>query len=83
MTVEEGLRAEKHQLAQAMDQKEKVIAIQERRIQSLDAANARLLSALNQLKERYNANPTCNGMQGPTRPKLALSENGQFKSSSC
>lgn len=54
------------------------IAAQDRRIHALDGANARLLAALNQLKEKR---------QRPSAllpPKLKLAaDNGQFKSSSC
>lgn len=65
--------------------KQKVIDAQERKIHTLDAANTRLLSALSQLKERYQGR---NGIvsSSPSSPaKLAVIENGdaRFKSSSC
>lgn len=56
---------------------------QEKRISSLDAANARLMSALTQVKERYSMHNLRNGLS-PTNPtKLSITENGEFRNSSC
>lgn len=58
-----------------------LVCVQEKRIASLDAANARLMSALAQLKERYSLQ-TRNGIS-PTNPtKLQITENGEFRNSS-
>jgi hypothetical protein len=82
--IAEEEQVKKGQMHNVVDQKQKVIVAQERRIQSLDAANARLLSALNQLKDRYHGAPGYNGINNTSKPpKLALADNGQFKSSSC
>uniref|UniRef100_A0A8B9I1J5 RAS protein activator like 2 n=1 Tax=Astyanax mexicanus TaxID=7994 RepID=A0A8B9I1J5_ASTMX len=57
--------------------------LREKRISSLDAANARLMSALTQVKERYSVHNIRNGLS-PTNPtKLSITENGEFKNSSC
>ena len=82
MAVEEELRKEQAELHGVVGQKQKVIEAQERRIQSLDAANTRLLTALNQLKDRYQLQVK-NGMASPTKAKLSITENGEYKSSSC
>lgn len=60
-----------------------VCVLQEKRISSLDAANSRLMSALTQVKERYSMHNLRNGLS-PTNPtKLSITENGEFKNSSC
>ena len=61
--------------------KQKVIEAQERRIQSLDVANNKLVQALNQLKEHYNAT-TKNGLTAPLKTKLST-DISTFKTSSC
>ncbi|KAG8447556.1 hypothetical protein GDO86_014890 [Hymenochirus boettgeri] len=82
MSVEEELKKDHAEMQAAVDSKQKIIDAQEKRIASLDAANARLMSALTQLKERYNMTQTRNGIS-PTNPtKLQITENGEFRNSS-
>ena len=89
MSVEDKWRQEQEVLHAKIEQKQKVIEVQERRIQQLDAANSHLLVALGQLKERGQLTPSQNGVAPTASPcagktKLMLSnENGQLKSSSC
>ena len=84
VTVEERLRREQSELQVTLDQKQAIIEAQERRLMALDAANTRLLVALNQLKERHVVQMHQNGVGSPSTTKLSLAtENGQFKSSSC
>uniref|UniRef100_A0A3Q0QUP4 DAB2 interacting protein b n=1 Tax=Amphilophus citrinellus TaxID=61819 RepID=A0A3Q0QUP4_AMPCI len=81
MSVEEELKKDHSDMQAVVDSKQKIIDAQEKRIASLDAANARLMSALTQLKERYNMQ-TRNGIS-PTNPtKLQITENGEFRNSS-
>ncbi|XP_036041529.1 disabled homolog 2-interacting protein isoform X6 [Onychomys torridus] len=81
MSVEEELKKDHAEMQAAVDSKQKIIDAQEKRIASLDAANARLMSALTQLKERYSM-PARNGVS-PTNPtKLQITENGEFRNSS-
>ncbi|XP_035377733.1 disabled homolog 2-interacting protein isoform X5 [Electrophorus electricus] len=81
MSVEEELKKDHAEMQSIVDSKQKIIEAQEKRIASLDAANARLMSALSQLKERYSMQ-TRNGIS-PTNPsKLQITENGEFRSSS-
>ena len=89
VSVEDDLRQEQEALHATISQKQKVIEAQERRIQSLDAANSRMLSALGQFKDRCQVAPSQNGITTASsacagKTKLMLSgENGQLKSSSC
>lgn len=81
MSVEEELKKDHAEMQAAVDSKQKIIDAQEKRIASLDATNARLMSALTQLKERYSMQ-TRNGIS-PTNPtKLQITENGEFRNSS-
>ncbi|XP_039200921.1 disabled homolog 2-interacting protein isoform X2 [Crotalus tigris] len=81
MSVEEELKKDHSEMQAAVDSKQKIIDAQEKRIASLDAANARLMSALTQLKERYSTQ-TRNGIS-PTNPtKLQITESGEFRNSS-
>ncbi|XP_036451959.1 ras GTPase-activating protein nGAP isoform X3 [Colossoma macropomum] len=82
MTVEEELKRDHAEMQAIIDAKQKIIDAQEKRISSLDAANARLMSALTQVKERYSMHNLRNGLS-PTNPtKLSITENGEFKNSS-
>ncbi|XP_016096017.1 disabled homolog 2-interacting protein-like isoform X1 [Sinocyclocheilus grahami] len=81
MSVEEELKKDHTDMQAIVDSKQKIIEAQEKRIASLDAANARLMSALSQLKDRYSMQ-TRNGIS-PTNPtKLQITENGEFRNSS-
>uniref|UniRef100_A0A4W3H2S0 RAS protein activator like 2 n=1 Tax=Callorhinchus milii TaxID=7868 RepID=A0A4W3H2S0_CALMI len=82
MAVEEELKKDHADMQAVIDAKQKIIEAQEKRIISLDSANSRLMNALTQVKERYNMQ-TRNGIS-PTNPtKLSITENGEFKNSSC
>uniref|UniRef100_A0A7N8X1H6 RAS protein activator like 2 n=1 Tax=Mastacembelus armatus TaxID=205130 RepID=A0A7N8X1H6_9TELE len=83
MAVEEELKRDHAEMQAVIEAKQKVIDAQEKRIGSLDAANSRLMAALTQVKERYSAANLRNGLS-PTNPtKLSITENGEFKNSSC
>ncbi|XP_075038316.1 ras GTPase-activating protein nGAP isoform X5 [Mixophyes fleayi] len=82
IAVEEELKKDHAEMQAVIDAKQKIIDAQEKRIISLDAANTRLMSALTQVKERYSSQVR-NGIS-PTNPtKLSITENGEFKNSSC
>ncbi|XP_078605546.1 disabled homolog 2-interacting protein-like isoform X2 [Branchiostoma floridae x Branchiostoma japonicum] len=83
MSVEEELRKEHQEMQHLVDAKQRVIEAQEKRIQSLDAANARLLTALNQLKEKYHHHVKNAANNTKPSAKLSVTENGEFKNSSC
>ncbi|XP_056149974.1 ras GTPase-activating protein nGAP isoform X2 [Lampris incognitus] len=83
MAVEEELKRDHAEMQAVIDAKQKIIDAQEKRISSLDAANCRLMAALTQVKERYSVQNLRNGLS-PTNPtKLSITENGEFKNSSC
>uniref|UniRef100_A0A7N6B7W5 RAS protein activator like 2 n=1 Tax=Anabas testudineus TaxID=64144 RepID=A0A7N6B7W5_ANATE len=83
MAVEEELKRDHAEMQAVIEAKQKVIDAQEKRIGSLDAANSRLMAALTQVKERYSTTNLRNGLS-PTNPtKLSITENGEFKNSSC
>ncbi|XP_028318044.1 disabled homolog 2-interacting protein-like isoform X4 [Gouania willdenowi] len=81
MSVEEELKKDHSDMQAVVDSKQKIIDAQEKRIASLDAANARLMSALTQLKERYSIQ-TRNGISPTNATKLQITENGEFRNSS-
>lgn len=83
MAVEEELKRDHAEMQAVIEAKQKIIDAQEKRIDSLDAANSRLMAALTQVKERYSTPNLRNGLS-PTNPtKLSITENGEFKNSSC
>ncbi|XP_067129994.1 ras GTPase-activating protein nGAP isoform X3 [Centruroides vittatus] len=85
ITVEEELRREQQEMQEMIAVKQKVIDAQERKIQSLDSANTRLMTALTLLKDRYQLQGR-NGIScSPPTVKMAILENGdgKYKSSSC
>ena len=81
LTVEEARRHEQQHLQHLVDEKQHIIDNQERRLVALDVANARLLSAINQIKEHRAPHSGPH----PTAPPavLSLAESGQFRTSSC
>ncbi|XP_063065919.1 DAB2 interacting protein b [Engraulis encrasicolus] len=81
MSVEEELKKDHADMQAVIDSKQKIIDAQEKRIASLDAANARLMSALTQLKERYSMQSR-NGISPTNATKLQITENGEFRNSS-
>ncbi|XP_068608588.1 DAB2 interacting protein b [Brachionichthys hirsutus] len=81
MSVEEELKKDHSDMQAVVDSKQKIIDAQEKRIASLDAANARLMSALTQLKERYSIQSR-NGISPTNATKLQITENGEFRNSS-
>uniref|UniRef100_A0A8C9TAX8 RAS protein activator like 2 n=1 Tax=Scleropages formosus TaxID=113540 RepID=A0A8C9TAX8_SCLFO len=83
MAVEEELKRDHAEMQAVIDAKQKIIDAQEKRISSLDAANCRLMSALTQVKERYSLHNLRNGISPTSPTKLSITENGEFKNSSC
>ncbi|RZF36830.1 hypothetical protein LSTR_LSTR012708 [Laodelphax striatellus] len=74
ISVEEELRMEQRKMSDKLTHKQRVIEAQEHQIAALDAANNRLLAALNQLKDRF---------QDQNSNARLLSELSELKSSSC
>uniref|UniRef100_A0A4W5QC11 RAS protein activator like 2 n=1 Tax=Hucho hucho TaxID=62062 RepID=A0A4W5QC11_9TELE len=83
IAVEEELKRDHAEMQAVIDAKQKIIDAQEKRISSLDAANSRLMSALTQVKERYSMQNLRNGLSPTNSTKLSITENGEFKNSSC
>ncbi|CAF89907.1 unnamed protein product, partial [Tetraodon nigroviridis] len=83
MAVEEELNRDHAEMQLVIEAKQKIIDAQERRIGSLDAANSRLMTALTQVKERYSTPSLCNSPSARNPTKLSITENGEFKNSSC
>ncbi|TKS79270.1 Ras GTPase-activating protein nGAP RAS protein activator-like 2 [Collichthys lucidus] len=67
----------------AQEQQMQKLLLERERIGSLDAANSRLMAALTQVKERYSAPNLRNGLSPSNPTKLSITENGEFKNSSC
>ncbi|TMS01802.1 Ras GTPase-activating protein nGAP, partial [Larimichthys crocea] len=72
-----------HLIGQSQSRQSLIKDEQEKRIGSLDAANSRLMAALTQVKERYSAPNLRNGLSPSNPTKLSITENGEFKNSSC
>ncbi|XP_037537359.1 ras GTPase-activating protein nGAP [Nematolebias whitei] len=83
MAVEEELKRDHAEMQAVIEAKQKIIDAQEKRIGSLDAANSRLMAALTQVKERYSTPNIRNGLPPSNPTKLSITENGEFKNSSC
>ncbi|XP_069367456.1 ras GTPase-activating protein nGAP isoform X3 [Paralichthys olivaceus] len=83
MAVEEELKRDHAEMQAVIEAKQKIIDAQEKRIGSLDAANSRLMLALTQVKERYSTPPLHNGLSPSNPTKLSITENGEFRNSSC
>ncbi|KAM9789485.1 ras GTPase-activating protein nGAP [Neosynchiropus ocellatus] len=83
MAVEEELRRDHAEMQSVIETKQKIISAQEQRIVSLDAANARLMAALSQVKDRYNCSNVHNGLSPSNQTKLSITENGEFRNGSC
>ncbi|XP_011435119.3 ras GTPase-activating protein nGAP isoform X18 [Magallana gigas] len=81
MNVEDELRHDQEEMQSIVKQKQKVIEAQERRIKTLDNANAKLMSALHQLRSVSQTNN--NSMLGPLRSTLISPDVAEFKTSSC
>lgn len=87
--VEKDLRREQQEMKGSILQRQRMIELQERRIEQLDAANARLLGSLQQLKEEVGggggelkaAAPVAAGLvlpaAGPVAPPAAAGERQQ------
>lgn len=74
MSVEEELRKEQRKMSDTLSHKQRVIEAQEHQIAKLDAANNRLLAALNHFKDK---------MQEQNSNARLLAELSELKSSSC
>ncbi|XP_064460190.1 disabled homolog 2-interacting protein-like isoform X2 [Ornithodoros turicata] len=89
ITVEEELRREQREMQGMISAKQKVIDAQERKIQTLDAANQRLLCALAQLRQHYEQQQQLPLLTQPSTQsgKTAHLDNGGadvlYRSSSC
>uniref|UniRef100_A0A3P9L1E8 RAS protein activator like 2 n=1 Tax=Oryzias latipes TaxID=8090 RepID=A0A3P9L1E8_ORYLA len=83
MAVEEELKRDHAEMQAVIEAKQKIIDAQEKRIGSLDVANSQLMAALTQVKERYSTPNIRNGLSPSNPTKLSITENGEFKNSSC
>ncbi|XP_072014669.1 uncharacterized protein [Amphiura filiformis] len=82
--VEEELKREREEMQAVVGAKQKIIDAQERRIEALDAANARLMNALDQLKERYQLTRRSKSSSDVRAGSQKLTPyNGNLKSSNC
>ena len=81
--VEEELKREREEMQAVVGAKQKIIDAQERRIEALDAANARLMNALDNLKERYQMTRRSKSSSDVRAPQKLTPINGNLKSSNC
>lgn len=84
--MEEELRREQLKMSLALSHKQKVIEAQGQQIAALDAANNRLLSALSNLRQRYesqhqpdamSSSSSSHGMSTSSADKVAPTATGQ------
>lgn len=83
ISVEDELRHEQRKMSETLTHKQTVIEAQAQQIAALDAANNRLLAALNQLKDRYQVKANNHNNNNNTGAQRLLAELGELKSSSC
>ena len=80
-TVDQTRRHDNNKLQNIVQHKQQLINAQDERIQSLDVANNKLLSALSQLKDRCHMQ-NHNGLASPIQHRIALDDD-DIKQSSC
>lgn len=74
--MEEELRREQLKMSLALSHKQKVIEAQGQQIAALDAANNRLLSALSNLRQRYESQNQPDAMSSSSSSSHVMSPGG-------